>query len=130
MVSKDVEEGLLTGFQTPNGGPMISHLLYADDAMILGGWSKENLEKMNRILSQDIEEIAGVIGCKSGKMSFIHLGILVWANMNNVHNWNGIIDIFEKRLAAWKAHSLSIGGRVVLIKAVLEKSSGLLLLHF
>ncbi|XP_022042122.1 uncharacterized protein LOC110944783 [Helianthus annuus] len=40
--------------------------------------------------------------------------------MNRVNNWDPIVKIFNDRLASWKARSLSIGGRVVHIKAVLE----------
>lgn len=40
--------------------------------------------------------------------------------MNRIHCWNFMIDIFKNRLSRWKASSLSIGGRVVLIKAVME----------
>lgn len=52
--------------------------------------------------------------------SFLSSWNSCWGKYEQVNNWNGIIDIFEKRLASWKAHTLSIGGRVVLIKAVLE----------
>ncbi|XP_076889995.1 uncharacterized protein LOC143540928 [Bidens hawaiensis] len=110
MISKAVADGIFKGFRTPNRGPVVSHLLYADDAMLLREWSETNL----------VKDTARVIGCKSGMMPFLHLGISVGANVNKVNNWNRIVDVFEKRLAVWKAHSLSIGGRVVLIKSVLE----------
>ena len=40
--------------------------------------------------------------------------------MNRVTNWDFLVDIFKKRLSSWKGSSLSIGGRVTLIKSVLE----------
>jgi hypothetical protein len=40
--------------------------------------------------------------------------------MNKISNWNPVIYTFEKRLSLWKAGSLSIGGRVTLIKSVLN----------
>ena len=40
--------------------------------------------------------------------------------MNRVSNWSFLVDIFKKRLSRWKGSSLSIGGRVTLIKSVLE----------
>ncbi|XP_076955323.1 uncharacterized protein LOC143630121 [Bidens hawaiensis] len=109
-----------------------------------GEWTKRNVENVNRLLrwfhlcsglkinfnksslfgcnvnATEIDEMASVFGCKPGKLPFSHLGIPVEANMNKINNWNGIMDYFEKRLAIWRAHILSIAGRVVLIKAVLE----------
>ncbi|XP_076881360.1 uncharacterized protein LOC143529460 [Bidens hawaiensis] len=144
MVNKAQEEGILKGCQSPNRGPLATHLLYADDAMLIGEWFKTNMENVAKILrcfhmysglkinlkksilfgsnvsGTEIGNLAGVIGCNAGIMPFLHLGLLVGANMNKIHNWNGIIDVFEKRLGLWRAHSLSIGGRVVLIKSVLE----------
>ncbi|PWA39897.1 RNA-directed DNA polymerase, eukaryota [Artemisia annua] len=42
------------------------------------------------------------------------------ANMNRISNWKPVFDVFESRLTKWKADCLSIGGRVTLIKYVLE----------
>ncbi|XP_076950385.1 uncharacterized protein LOC143623336 [Bidens hawaiensis] len=120
MFTKAVEDGIIKGFRTPNGGPVISHLLYANDEMVVGEWSKKFVLFDCNVAGEEVREMAGVIGCKIGKMSFLHLVIMVGANMNIIKNWNGIIEVFEKRLAMWKAHSLSIGGRVVMIKSVLE----------
>lgn len=46
--------------------------------------------------------MADVIGCKAGKLPFIHLEILVGANMYKTHYWNRIMYIFEKRLSLGK----------------------------
>ncbi|KAJ0880486.1 putative reverse transcriptase zinc-binding domain-containing protein [Helianthus annuus] len=40
--------------------------------------------------------------------------------MNRVANWRPVYDIFESRLALWKSSVLSFGGRVTLIRSVLE----------
>ncbi|XP_021971349.1 uncharacterized protein LOC110866508 [Helianthus annuus] len=42
--------GVVHGIKTPNYGPIISHLLYADDAIIIGEWEAENLLNVVRIL--------------------------------------------------------------------------------
>ncbi|XP_076888771.1 secreted RxLR effector protein 78-like [Bidens hawaiensis] len=44
MFRRAAEAGIFKGIQTPNGGPILSHLLYADDAMIMGEWSLANLK--------------------------------------------------------------------------------------
>jgi hypothetical protein len=50
MMNRAVDVGLFRGFFTPNGGPVISHLLYVDDALIVGEWSLQNIKNMARIL--------------------------------------------------------------------------------
>ncbi|KAJ0813272.1 hypothetical protein HanPSC8_Chr17g0771521 [Helianthus annuus] len=40
--------------------------------------------------------------------------------MGLVKNWKPIIERFENKLSLWKARTLSFGGRVTLVKAVLE----------
>ncbi|KAF5775443.1 putative RNA-directed DNA polymerase [Helianthus annuus] len=144
LIDKAKEEGMFKGLKLPNEGPSISHLFYADDATILGEWSSENIINVVRILrifhlcsglkinldksslfgmgvnSEDIGGLASSIGCNSGSFPFSYLGIKVGANMNRVDNWRPVYNIFDARLSRWKASLLSIGGRVVLIKSVLE----------
>ncbi|KAK9060718.1 hypothetical protein SSX86_021424 [Deinandra increscens subsp. villosa] len=42
--------GVFSGLPIPNGGPMISNLLFADDALIMGKWSEENVKNLSRLL--------------------------------------------------------------------------------
>lgn len=44
----------------------------------------------------------------------------VGAKMSKTSNWKSVIEVVNNRLLSWKARHLSIGGRLVLIKAVLE----------
>ncbi|KAJ0535305.1 putative RNA-directed DNA polymerase [Helianthus annuus] len=132
--------GYFDGIRLPNGGPEMSHLLYADDAIILGEWSNFNFNNLRRILRifrlcsgmkinihkstlfgigknrEEVEMKAECLGCRSGEIPFIYLGIKVGANMNRVANWDPVVDVFRRRLSKWKANWLSIGGRVTLIK--------------
>ncbi|KAJ0539673.1 putative RNA-directed DNA polymerase [Helianthus annuus] len=144
MVKKACGVGALRGVSLPKEGPVLSHLLYADDCVLIGEWARNNIKKVTLLLRcfyicsglkinmkksslfgvgvapSDIEEMADLLNCSVGSMPFLHLGILVGAKMSRVANWNFIFDIFESRLALWKASLLSIGGRVTLIKSVLE----------
>ncbi|KAJ0788573.1 putative RNA-directed DNA polymerase [Helianthus annuus] len=144
LISNACNLGCFKGINTPNGGPVMSHFLYADDALILGEWSVENIKTIARILrifhicsglkinfhksnifglgvtEEELESMASILGCKTGSFPFKYLGISVGANMNRIYNWNPVVDIFQKRLSSWKAQSFSIGGRITLIKAVLE----------
>lgn len=143
-IKKAINLGDFKGIELDNEGMIISHLLYADDALILGNWSSENVFNLARLLrcfhicsglkininksnlygvgsnNEETEMLAGTLGCKSDTLPFDYLGIKVGANMNRSASWKKVVDVFESRLATWKARMLSIGGRVVLIKAVLE----------
>lgn len=40
--------------------------------------------------------------------------------MNRVVNWKMVIQKFEKRLANWKVNLLFVGGRLTLIKSIIN----------
>ncbi|KAJ0827228.1 putative reverse transcriptase zinc-binding domain-containing protein [Helianthus annuus] len=61
-----------------------------------------------------------VLGCKRADFPFTYLGIKVGAKMTRIFNWEPVVDVIKGRLASWKAKHLSIGGRLILIKSVLE----------
>lgn len=44
------EKGLLSRIKVPNCGLSVLHLFYADDALCVGEWSKENIKTLARIL--------------------------------------------------------------------------------
>ncbi|XP_076903245.1 uncharacterized protein LOC143558270 [Bidens hawaiensis] len=125
-IYKAIEEGEFKGLTLAKDGPVVSHLFYADDALIWGEWSRLNVANMVRILrcfhacsglkanihksnlfglgtsGNELGEMASMMGFKSGLSPFEYLGILVGANMNKISNWCKIVDVFEARLALWK----------------------------
>ncbi|KAJ0427872.1 putative RNA-directed DNA polymerase [Helianthus annuus] len=144
MLGKARREGAINGIRLPRSGPVLSHLFYADDAIILGDWSQSEVTNVVRILrcfyicsglkinmsksnlygvgvsGGEVDGMASIVGCRPDSLPFTYLGLLVGANMNRINNWKPVFDIFEKRLATWKSSLLSIGGRVTVIKSVLE----------
>ncbi|KAJ0476914.1 putative RNA-directed DNA polymerase [Helianthus annuus] len=116
MINKACGLEIIKGVILPNGGSTISHLFYADDAIIMGEWSRENLKNV----PAEVEDMAELVGCKADAFPFKFLGLPVGANMNRISNWRPVFDVFEKRLSLWKASTLSLGGRVTLIRSVLE----------
>ncbi|KAJ0856138.1 hypothetical protein HanRHA438_Chr14g0680971 [Helianthus annuus] len=67
----------------------------------------------------DVASMAKFLNCKEGSLPFEYLGIPIGSNMKRACNWNPVIDRFAKKLATWKAKSLSFAGRVTLAKSVL-----------
>ncbi|XP_022002688.1 uncharacterized protein LOC110900092 [Helianthus annuus] len=143
MLEKAKDVKAISGIRLPNNGPNISHLFYADDAIIIGEWSRDNIANVVRILrvfhlcsglkinisksnifaigvrANELEDMALLIECQAGEFPMIYLGLNVGANMNRSLTGDRFM-IFLTRDYLRKASHLSIGGRVTLIKVVLE----------
>ncbi|GJU89406.1 RNA-directed DNA polymerase, eukaryota, partial [Tanacetum coccineum] len=92
----------------------ISHLFYADDV---------NMQKSSLcgvgVLSSDIQSMADRYGCLATNLPFTHLGVKVGVNMSKINFWNEVVQKVTSKLSSWKAKTLSVGGRLTLIKSVL-----------
>lgn len=144
FMNKGCELELFKGLKTPHNGPILTHLLYADDVMVIGEWMSENADFIARFMrafnlisglkinfhksflygigceEAEVVEVASKLGCNVGKIPFIHLGLMIGANMNKFKYWKPVLDLVESRLSLWKASTLSIGGRVTLLRSVFE----------
>ncbi|GJZ16269.1 RNA-directed DNA polymerase, eukaryota [Tanacetum coccineum] len=143
--SRAVEAGIFNGFRIDNS-LMVSHLFYADDAIFIGEWSNGNLKgilnilscfsmlsgmlinlKKSQILGVGISEpvvamAAKDLGCSVMKISFLYLGVMVGGNMSLAEAWDSTIEKLSMRLSKWKLKTLSIRGRLTLLKSVLGSS--------
>lgn len=68
----------------------------------------------------NIQELAGVLGCEVGSLPTFYLGLTLGAKSKDLEIWNGVMERCEKRLAKWKGQYLSFGGRVILVNSVLD----------
>ncbi|GKB88254.1 putative RNA-directed DNA polymerase, eukaryota, reverse transcriptase zinc-binding domain protein [Tanacetum coccineum] len=136
--------GLFKGVTFGNENLKISHLIFADDVIFLGDWSREsalnllcmlwcfylisglkiNVNKCSilgvRKTDEEVSNLAHLLGCGVAKAPFKYLGVLVGGNMNLCSNWEVVIQKFRSKLSLWKACLLSVGGRLSLIKSVLS----------
>nr|GEY98180.1 RNA-directed DNA polymerase, eukaryota [Tanacetum cinerariifolium] len=137
-----VEAGIFTDIKI-NSSLTLFHLFYADDAVFIGEWSNGNLIGIMNILrcfsflsgmsinihkshllgirvsDVSVSEAANRIGCSIMKAPFWYLGIMVRGNMSLVKEWDESIAKLKKNLSKWKLKTLSVGGRLTLLKAVL-----------
>ncbi|GJW74221.1 reverse transcriptase domain, reverse transcriptase zinc-binding domain protein [Tanacetum coccineum] len=94
-------KGFYKGVFLAEDGSNVSLLQYADDALFFGKWSRSNARNLILIL-KCFEEDSGLK-----------------VNLLKSRLWIEVINKVQNRLIAWKAKSLSIGGRLTLLKSVL-----------
>nr|GEW28263.1 RNA-directed DNA polymerase, eukaryota, reverse transcriptase zinc-binding domain protein [Tanacetum cinerariifolium] len=66
-----------------------------------------------------VEQAASRIGCGILDLPFSYLGYNVGGNMARIQSWKEVGDSLVKRISKWKMKSLSVGGRLTLLKSVL-----------
>ena len=84
---------------------------------------KINLQKSHilgaGVSDEDIRYGAFLIGCDIMHTPFKYLGVLVGTPMSRTSAWDEIVQKIQSRLSKWKSKTLSIGGRLTLVKSVL-----------
>ncbi|GJQ92613.1 RNA-directed DNA polymerase, eukaryota [Tanacetum coccineum] len=69
-----------------------------------------------------VEDMASSLGCTIMENKFRYLGVMVGAGMTRHKAWDDVVLKLQSRLSKWKAKTLSIGGRLTLLKSVLGAS--------
>nr|GFA17485.1 RNA-directed DNA polymerase, eukaryota, reverse transcriptase zinc-binding domain protein [Tanacetum cinerariifolium] len=118
-------------------------MFYADDAVFVGQWSNGNISTLiyvldcfyhasglrinlskSKIMGVNVEvsyvnHAAAKLGCLVLNSPFSYLGTKVGGVMSRVHAWQEIVEKVKTQLSKWKMKTLSIGGRLTLLKSVL-----------
>ncbi|GJU60028.1 RNA-directed DNA polymerase, eukaryota, partial [Tanacetum coccineum] len=143
--SRAVNDDFFKGIRL-HGSVTIYHLFYADDAMFVGEWSDSNLLNIVNVLncfflasglkiniqkSQLLgvgvpnnvsQQAANLIGCGFLRCPFWYLGVMIGNKMSRKSAWDSTIQKLQSKLSKWKVKTLSIGGRLTLLKSVLGAS--------
>ncbi|QHO25231.1 Putative ribonuclease H protein [Arachis hypogaea] len=145
LINAAVDHGFWKPIRLKKDGPPISHLCFADDIIL---FAEANIDQEN-VINKCLEAFCGSSGQsisreKTRVFFSKNVGHTVRAELSNVlqfartddlgkylgvpilhskvskHTFEGIINKLQARLNAWKASSLSLAGRVTLVKSVLS----------
>ncbi|GJS33342.1 hypothetical protein Tco_0531724 [Tanacetum coccineum] len=90
----------------------------------IASWHKVSFNKSKLfgigVPSNDVNSMAHSIGFLPSQLPCIYLGLPIGANMTRFSNWTPLVERFQKLLSKWKCKALYYGGRLTLIKSVLE----------
>jgi hypothetical protein len=144
VMRKAVEIGLFRGFSVGNDPIIVSHLQYADDTLCIEEATVENLWTLKAILrgfelasglninfwksalfgvnvpSSFLDMASTFLNCRLGSLPFKYLGLPISANPKSETTWDPTLESLRKRLFSWRNKHISLGGRIVMINAVLN----------
>ncbi|XP_070026389.1 uncharacterized protein LOC142182203 [Nicotiana tabacum] len=132
-------------FSMPSRGPTINYLAYADDVVIFSSGSRISIniimkvirdyeESSSQLVNRDksffltapktrasrINRMRQCIGFLDKDFPITYLGCPLYAGRKKIAYFDNIVHKVIKRLNGWQGNILSPGGRMVLIKNVLQ----------
>jgi len=139
-----VRRNLFKGFKIKNDGMEISHLQYANDTLCIEEGSVDNLWTLKAMLrgfdmtsglqvnfyksclmginvsSEFMTMSCGFLNCSEGMIPFKYLGLPVGANPSKLVTWEPLLEHLSRKLHSWGNKYVSLGGRIVLLNAVVN----------
>lgn len=70
-----------------------------------------------------LNEVAVVLSCKVGMVSFMYFGLPIGGDARRLLLWESILSHIKNRLPGWKSWFLSFDGRLILLKFALSSLS-------
>jgi hypothetical protein len=145
---KKVQDGTIGYYLQPRKGPLISHLLYADDMVIFSTGRKKDVRSIlevldtyaqwsgqvvnaskssiffsNRIPDSRRQELIRVSGFSMGNFPTRYLGVPIFPGRVKSWYFDDLLVKISKKIEGWKMRYLFAGARLLLIKHVLSSLS-------
>ncbi|GKU94304.1 hypothetical protein SLEP1_g7819 [Rubroshorea leprosula] len=144
IISSVVSLGLFKGIEIGHNGMNVSHLQFADDTIVFGRASEENIWAVKSIIrifemvsglkinfgksllmginvsDEWMTRMSSILNCKQGNLPCKYLGMPIGGKHRSMAMWRPMIDSFKKKLAGWKNKFISLGGRIMLLNSVLS----------
>ncbi|KAA3458346.1 reverse transcriptase [Gossypium australe] len=143
---EDVKQrGSMEGAPIGRGRLSINHLFFADDCILFGDATLEGARAVHEVIKeyernagQQVnydksliyfganvngkvkEEITGLLGVRVASNPEKYLGLPMMVGRRKTWAFNSFIDRFRKRVEGWSLRYLSMGGKEVFIKSVLQ----------
>ncbi|XP_057774799.1 uncharacterized protein LOC130993778 [Salvia miltiorrhiza] len=144
LIEKATEKHLVCPARLGRDKIPISHLQYVDDTIFILDEDERNATVIKNLLllfqflsglavnfdkssimgiSVNEEKVlrwANILKCKVGAFPCNYLGIKIGGRCNSIEDWNFLVDKVEKKIKGWKSRTLSLAGRITLIKSILQ----------
>ncbi|MCH81869.1 putative ribonuclease H protein [Trifolium medium] len=145
LITNGVQEGVWKPMRAGRNGPLISHLMFADDLILFAEASVEQLnvvlntlgqfcqmsgqqvshEKTSIMFSKNVSaqmraELVRLSGFNEATSLGKYLGVPLVGRAPKRSDYSYLINQVKTKLSNWKAKQLSFAGRVTLSKAVIE----------
>jgi hypothetical protein len=145
IILQAVEEGKWKGIKVGKNGPMISHLMFADDLLLFGEATEEQMEcvidSLNNFCSMSGQEVSQdktsvifsrnvtrglktklltISGFREASSFGKYPGVPLHGRAPRKADFQYLLDQVSAKLSMWKATHLSFAGRVTLAKSVIE----------
>ena len=144
MLNRASELKIINGISLPNCKELITHLQFADDVVLFISQDIDSIMGIKRVLQcfqvisglkinfsksslygyggseQNLVEWAALLGCEVGKGELKYLGATLGASPTRLKYWDPLLAKVQARVQSYDSSTLSIAGRTVLLKAVID----------
>ncbi|CAN6246168.1 unnamed protein product [Urochloa humidicola] len=145
LLNQAEREGTMKGVKICQNAPSVSHLLFADDSLILFRAKEGDAQQLQSILTlyeecsgqminrdksaimfspntgqEDREAVMGALNIQKQTMNERYLGMPVHVGQNRQNVFSYLKERVWARIQGWKEKTLSWAGKEVLIKAVAQ----------